>query len=257
MTAAPILPAPERLGLISEIDPDRPETWQERVFLTLDIDWANDSVIAESIDLVESHELRATWFITHATPMLDRLRANPRFEIGIHPNFNWLLDGDFRNGADAGEVVDRLLALVPEARSVRSHAMTQSSNLMALFRDKGLTHDANHFIPEQTGIELKPWRHWWQMVKAPYFWEDDVYCLSDANSTMAELAGRPGLKIFDFHPIHLFLNTESMDRYEDARPDLADPAALEGRRNREGPGARTLLIDLLKALSAIEDGGAA
>lgn len=243
-SAAPA--AGERFGLVREIDPDRPETWEGRLFLTLDIDWATDRVIEDSIELVESLGLRATWFVTHATPMVDRLRANPDFELGIHPNFNFLLEGDPRNGANAGEVIDRLLDLVPEARSVRSHAMTQSSNLTALFRDKGLTHDANHFIPEQTGIALKPWRHWWKLVKVPYFWEDDIHCLSETNTPMAELVGRPGLRVFDFHPIHLYLNTECMSRYEGARGSFADADALLGRRNLDGPGARTLLEELAR-----------
>jgi hypothetical protein len=237
-----------RFGLISDIDPERPETWEESVFLTLDIDWAHDTVIRDAIDLIEGFDVPATWFITHDTPMVARLRSNPRFELGIHPNFNWLLDGDPRNGANAEEVVDRLLLLVPEARSVRSHAMTQSSNLISMFRKKGLTHDANHFIPEQSGIELKPWRHWGDVVKVPYFWEDDVHCLSAQNSSIGELVARPGLRVFDFHPIHIFLNTEDMARYEDARGCFADPGQLTERRNTEGLGARNLLVELLAAV---------
>jgi hypothetical protein len=240
---------PSRFGCIRDIDPDKSETWAAKVFLTFDIDWAHDEVILDTIDLVAPLGIAATWFITHATPVLERLREYPQFELGIHPNFNFLLDGDPRNGANADEVVDRLLGLVPEARSVRSHAMTQSSNLIGLFRDKGLTHDANHFIPEQAGVELRPWRHWWNIVKVPYFWEDDVYCLSPWNSPMNELAERAGLKVFDFHPIHLFLNTESMDRYETARPVFSDTTALRQRRFENGCGARTLLEQLLDSCS--------
>ena len=235
----------ERFGRISEIAIDDPATWEDRLFLTLDVDWAHDEVVAEAAGLLEQAGVAATWFVTHATPVLERLRANGRFELGIHPNFNFLIDRcDPRNGAGAEEVVDRLLAIVPEAKAVRSHAMTQSSNLMALFGSKGLTHDSNHFIPEQSGIALKPWRHWSGIVKVPYFWEDDVRCLSPRNTPIAELVARPGLKVFDFHPIHLFLNTETMDRYEAARPDFGDPRALLARRHA-GAGTRNLLAELM------------
>lgn len=238
--------ARDRFGCISEIDLDDPASWEGRIFLTFDIDWANDDVFADTIDLVEPTGLKATWFVTHETPLIERLRANPNFEIGIHPNFNFLLSGDGRNGADAGEVIDRLLALVPEARSVRSHALVQGTPLIKLFIDRGLTHDSNDFIPETTGLEVRPWP-WFGLVKAPYFWEDGIYCANEASSPVAELLARPGLRIFDFHPIHVFLNSESMDRYNAARPDFRDAARLLTRRNEGGTGARTLLRELLEA----------
>jgi hypothetical protein len=230
---------------LSEIDPGRPETWEGRVFLTLDVDWAHDDVIAEVLDLLEPAQVRATWFITHDSPILERLRSNPLFELGIHPNFNFLLEGDPRNGRTASEVVDRLLAIVPEAKSVRSHAMTQSTGLMHLFASKGLTHEANHFIPEQLETPLKPW-HWLSMIKVPYFWEDDVYCLSAANSVFGSLVHRPGLRVFDFHPIHVFLNTDDLARYEKARPYFGNPTALRSLRNPAEQGSRALLTQLLE-----------
>src|SRR5688572_22770431 len=92
---------PERFGRISEIRPDDEASWRDRIFLTIDIDWASDEVIADTAALVEEAGVAATWFVTHDTPQIGRLRANPLFELGIHPNFNFLLDGDGRNGADA------------------------------------------------------------------------------------------------------------------------------------------------------------
>lgn len=233
-------------GRICEIDPDDASTWEDRNFLTFDIDWAPDAVLADTIDLVEHAGVAATWFVTHDTPLLGRLRDNPLFELGIHPNFNFLLAGQQRNGANAGEVLDGFLAFVPEAKSVRSHSMTQSSGLLDLFARAGLTHEANHFIPEEAGIELKPWRNWTGLVKVPYFWEDDVSCLRDHCSGMAELTRRPGLRVFDFHPIHVFLNTEHLDRYERARPVMSDMDALLALRASGCVGARDLLGDLVE-----------
>ena len=141
---------------ISQIHPDDPSTWENKNFITFDIDWAHNDVMSDTIDLMERFDIAATWFVTHDTPLLKRLRANPKFELGIHPNFNFLLAGDPRNGATAEEVVDRLLEIVPEAKVVRSHSTTQSSRLLEIFEKKGLTHDCNHFIPEQAVIKLKP-----------------------------------------------------------------------------------------------------
>lgn len=235
----------ELFSCISSLRLDQPSTWENRLFLTFDLDWAQDDVLLDTIELVERSDVAATWFVTHDSPLLERLRANPKFELGIHPNFNLLLARQAESGATAEEVVDRLLELVPEAKAVRSHSTTQSSPLLQLFADKGLTHDCNHLIPEQANIRLKPWRNWTGLVKVPYFWEDDVVWLSDTNTPIERLAQRPGLRVFNFHPVHVYLNTEDLSRYEQARPSLGNPAELIGFRNRNGRGTRTMLEGLL------------
>ena len=233
-------------GTISSVRVDDPATWEGRTFLTFDIDWAHDAVIQYAIDIVERAEIPATWFVTHATPAIARLRTNPAMELGIHPNFlPLLMQGNIANGATAEEVVDRLLEIVPEAKSVRSHSLIQSGRLLELFRDKGLTHEANAFIPEQSGIPLRPWIDWFGMVKVPYFWEDDFWCESPESSEPHELKGRAGIRGYDFHPIHVFLNTESLDRYERARLAFQNPEMLAGHRNGAGDGVCDMLRQVL------------
>ncbi|WP_431098456.1 hypothetical protein [Polaromonas aquatica] len=225
---------------------------KSEIHLTFDIDWAHDEVLADTIELVEAAGVAATWFVTHDTPLLSRLRGNRRFELGIHPNFNFLLQGDDRNGRTAAEVIDRLLQFVPEAKSVRSHSITQNTGVLDLFRSRKLTHDCNHFIPEQTQIELKPWIHWNGLIRVPYFWEDDVWCLSDENTALEALIQRAGLKVFNFHPIHIFLNTERLDRYERTRSLHQRPDELEKHRY-DGIGTRTRMLDLLAMTSAVQE----
>lgn len=70
-------------GNIGEIDLENPSSYQ-KIFLTFDIDWASDEVLEYCIDIIEKANVKATWFVTHETPLLERLRANPNFELGIH-----------------------------------------------------------------------------------------------------------------------------------------------------------------------------
>jgi hypothetical protein len=242
-------PSRERFAPVSSVVVDDPRTWDGKLFLTFDIDWAHDPVIEDSIDLVEAAGVPVTWFVTHETPVLERLRANPAFELGIHPNFlPLLMQGNPSNGRTAEEVVDRLLTIVPEARSVRSHSLVQSGRLLQLFRNKGLTHEANAFVPEQSGIELKPWIDWFGSVRVPYSWEDDFWCAAGASLPGPSTAPR-GIRGFDFHPIHVYLNTETLVRYENSRPDAHDPERLLARRY-QGHGVRSVLRALLGLNSA-------
>lgn len=225
--------------VVSFINVDDAETWQNKNFLTIDVDWAHDEVLADSIDLVEKTGVCATWFITHETTCLELLRGNPRFELGIHPNFNPLLSGDHSLGKTAEEIVDRLLEIVPEAKSVRSHSMTQSSVLLNLFCDKGLTHDCNHYIPQQSQIILKPWHLWNGLIRVPYFWEDDLSCIYEDCFDPTSLLSRQGLRVFDFHPIHLFLNTTNLSEYEETRNLHRKPNELIKHRASSDNGARS------------------
>jgi hypothetical protein len=232
---------------IKQIVPERCETDLE-IFLTFDLDWACDEVLADTIALVEDADAYATWFVTHGTPLLKRLRSNPRFELGIHPNFNNILMGKPEpcNGKNADETIEKLRAIVPEAKTVRSHSTTQSSLLLQLFLNKGLTHHCNNFIPHQSKIELFPWYQWNGLIAVPYFWEDDVAIVQEERlGEIERLTSRKGLKIFNFHPIHVFLNTERIERYEESRPYHRLPEKLLCFRNNETPGARTALKTLL------------
>lgn len=235
---------------ISHIRVGAEASWAQAPYLTLDIDWAHDEILADAITLVEAHRVPATWFVTHDTPLLARLRSNPDFELGIHPNFNFLLNGDDRAGRDAADVLDRLLAIVPEARCVRSHSTTRSSGLLDLFHRRGLTHECNSFIPVQSGIELRPWLLWSGMTCVPYSWEDDVACLfgQDSDWPMSRLIGLRGIKVFDFHPVHIFLNTEHMNRYEKTRSWHQSPQELLAHRY-EGEGTRTRFLEFLSRAS--------
>jgi hypothetical protein len=236
---------------LSSIQVDGESEWSKVPYLSIDIDWAHDDILADTIDLVEEYGVPATWFVTHDTPQLSRLRSNPDFELGIHPNFNFLLNGDDRAGRNATEVTDRLLAIVPEAKSVRSHSTTQSSGLLDLFTRRGLTHECNAFIPVQSGITLKPWRLWSDLTRVPYFWEDDVACLYGLNGALSisQLISLEGIKVFDFHPVHIFLNTEHMDRYEKTREWHGSPQELQAHRY-DGKGTRSRFLEFLRLMSS-------
>lgn len=216
--------------------------FSDEVLITVDIDWAHDDVIAECIDIFEANEVPVTWFVTHDTPMLDRIREKDYFELGVHPNFNPLLYG---SDSSPEKILDDLLLIVPEAVSIRSHSLFQSSRLMELFNSRGLKYECNHFIPAESQIQLKPWRIWNGLIKVPHNWEDDVSLLSGYWPKIQMLLDRPGLKAFDFHPIHVFLNSENVDRYNACRSILKAPDLLSKNRN-EDTGIRTHLDDLLK-----------
>jgi hypothetical protein len=240
---------------LSQIKPENPATYAA-TFVTIDIDWADDTVLSDTVRIVEEADIEATWFVTHYTELISRLRENPKFELGIHPNFNFLLDGDPRNGGDVKRVIEKLLDIVPEAKSLRSHSLLTSTKLLQLMPQYGLTHESNIYMPPASCDDLRPFRIWNELVRVPHSFEDDLYLLASSNCDAAEcetiskyianeFVKKNGFKVLDFHPIHVFLNTENLDRYERTRDIHRNPDELIKHRY-DGDGTRTALEKLLE-----------
>lgn len=115
-----------------------------------------------------------------------------------------------------------------------------------LFREHGMTHESNYFIPPCAGELIQPWRDFAGLLQVPIRWEDDIRLLDPTIGEPAEHLGQLALLTIDFHPIHLFLNTIRIADYEAARPYFRDPTALLERRRPPGSGgSRDRLIALL------------
>jgi hypothetical protein len=214
-------------------------------YITIDIDWAPEEVIEDTLSLLEAYDVSATLFCTHKSMAIDRA-GNDRFEKAIHPNFNFLLEGKQDHGKNAEETIENLLAIYPGAKGVRSHSMAQSSVLLNLFKEKGMLYEANHFVPYQP---IKPFFLWNGLIRLPYNWEDDVHFMyrKEFNDDLFDFA-KGNLLVLDFHPIHIFLNTEHEDRYLAAKKHYQQPKELIPYRNagKVNKGVRDVFIELLK-----------
>lgn len=231
--------------LVSEIDAKQPTTWSNSVFLTIDLDWCSDEVLAQTMELVQNAGVKATWFATHPSQLLDEIRAQGH-EIGIHPNFNSLLDGTGKGGRDSADIVlDRLLDHFEYSKSLRSHSLAQSEKLLDLFASRGITHVCNTFIPLSSGIASPPFAMWDGITVVPHSWQDNVALRLGEDSPSFGLL-RDGFVVANFHPIHITLNTDTLERYESTRAHHKDIKALSEHINH-GSGVRNDFIKLLQA----------
>ncbi len=238
---------------------------EQQIAITLDVDWAPDFVINFAADLLIANRVRATWFITHKSPALDRLKAYPDlFELGIHPNF---LAGS-SHGSTVEEVLDYCAALIPDARCIRTHALVQSTPLLKQFSQRGIHADVSLFLPHTPGLRpIEMWFSHTKLLRVPYFWEDDseMYTPNSAWHIRPLLNNAPlngshwDLRIFNFHPIHVYLNSADMRPYEALKceaPRLSEAAPHQTEAHvAGGDGTRTLFEEIIGYLSA--NGGGA
>ena len=59
---------------IYEINPSDLTTWDNKIFLTIDVDWAHDQIILDTIELLNSSSAKSTWFITHKSELIEELK---------------------------------------------------------------------------------------------------------------------------------------------------------------------------------------
>lgn len=198
---------------------------QNNSYITLDIDWAPDFVIDYVADLFIANNVKATWFVTHKSKAVDRLRDYPHlFELGIHPNF--LPNSSHGNTVD--EVLDFCMNLVPEAVSMRTHALVQSTLILSKAIQKTpVKYDVSLFLayhPHLQSVDFFWGANGKYLKRLPYNWEDDFEMEHpNANWHGKNILNVQGIKVYDFHPIHIYLNSSKFETYlklKEKHPDI-------------------------------------
>jgi hypothetical protein len=226
---------------IRKICPGIRESWSGKIFLTFDIDWAHDEIIIDCYDLVSKYSIETTWFVTHETDLLCTLSTDNRIELGVHPNFNDLLSG---GEGTSSLVIRRSRELMPSATTIRSHSLTQSEKIVDQFLSNGFVRMCNLFIPYASDMQVSPYCLWDGAIIVPHRFQDNASLRINENLPDRKSL-HTGLHVFDFHPIHVFLNSECVERYEFTRPIHQKPKELIKHRYR-GYGTRSRLIELLE-----------
>ena len=176
-------------------------------------------------------------------------------EIGPHP---------FLEGAPSTwlEVTEKLRgSLSCPAAGWRSHSLVTSQVASAHLAKAGYLYtSATSSIFE---IGIRPMRQPWGLWELPIYYMDNAdFCFGnnwpkslnhkvfDQSWIDASLNQR-GLFIFDFHPLHLMLNTPSYEFYQNARDSIVNGGARPYELAYEGEGTRTFFESLVGAMDRL------
>lgn len=227
--------------------------------ISLDIDWATDDQIDAVAERLRRRGVRATWFVTHHSPAVDRLRSEPDlFELGLHPNF---LPGSSHGGSPE-EVISHCRNLVPDSTSLRTHGLVQSSRLL---------HQILELFPQRAegsiylghAAQAQPVDYYWNglhTVRTPTVWADDVETMRPEPIWEIEALRRVcrGLLLLTFHPIHLVLNSRDLRAYEryKRRRASGEPTSLEelAPLRASGDGSASMFESALETLEKLGGG---
>jgi len=187
--------------------------------LTFDIEWVPDFVLDDISSILIKRKIKTTWFITHNSPGVQRLLSNDLFEFGIHPNFM----ENSTQGKTKEEVMDYLKKIFPYANIMRTHGLYQSTDLLSMAEKKfGIDTDVSLFLPNTAFItphKIYLSENSKGLLRIPYFWEDDIEAYNPSKDWRfdAKRYHKKGLKIFNFHPLYVYLNCNSMYSYNNLK----------------------------------------
>ena len=212
---------------------------KKKLYLTFDIDWLGDEYLSVTLDLLKKYDLKATFFATHDSQLLHELDSRC-FEIALHPNF------DKGNGKYDLSVLQRLKEIYPQAIGTRSHTLFFSSRILSALNDCSIRYESNIFLLDHLG--LHPTKRSDSVVSLPFNWSDDkhVELGREFNCTVLPDLNQDGLNIFNFHPVHIFLNTRVQANYELAKPFFNKSRFTE--YVNEEHGIQNLFIELCEKI---------
>jgi aminoglycoside N3'-acetyltransferase len=202
------------------------------VVFTCDTDWASDWAIRQALAFAGEYAAPLTVFMTNPSEALSAAISDGEVQGGLHPNFM----PDSSQGGNREAVMDYCFALCPKAECYRSHRYYDVNDVTDEMAARGIKYDSNVCTLLD---EVFPFMHRSGAVRFPVFFEDGAYLWHnfelDISATEDGLFS-PGIKVINFHPMHLCLNTPYF-RYT---RDIKDKLTRDEWNNLDGDALRKL-----------------
>lgn len=214
--------------------------------VTVDIDWACEAAIDQTLDWMQERGIRVTIFSTHDSARVRTALGTD--EVGLHPYF----DATSSHGQTIAEVVEHVRRLPHNLAAFRCHRYATSNEAQLAMYDSGMRLSSNVC----TDLALvPPFRTRIGLLECPIFLEDGGYLLQKhplrIEDGLSGLLMAAGLKVLTVHPMHFALNTPSFDfmatikRSASREEWMAMTAPHIKHLQWGGRGIRDLIVDVL------------
>ena len=202
---------------------------------TFDTDWALEPLLDDTLKLLNDYKIKSTFFLTNK---IDSNLLN-NHELAIHPNFEGFSNQE--------EILSKTLEILPTKKSkgCRSHKLYHNSPLMMSYEKFGIEYDSNYYLPDYNNIQpffLK----WANVLEIPIYFCDDAHYETNSSFDLKNInLNNEGIKVFLFHPFHIFMNTSSDKDYQQHKSNYKDFEYLDNHKNSDNPGTRSLFVKIL------------
>lgn len=212
---------------------------------TSDLDWAPETAIEETLNMLLSKHIKPTVFVTHKSEVVARFSRE--IDLGIHPNFVQ----PSSQGNNIEEVIQYCNKLLPETKVFRCHRWFSSNDVYDQLAALGFLYESN--LCTNMDIVL-PFLHRSGLVSFPVYFEDGAYIINNKELVFDHAVHKfetKGLKVINIHPMHYALNTpyflytrEIKDRLSRNEWNKMDEKMLKSL-TFEGNGIRNFIDSLI------------
>jgi len=175
--------------------------------ITTDVDFVSDDLLRIAYEPLK--HIPITIFMTGPSDYLkNTAKRNPLWEIEPHPNFCEAST----HGSCINEVLSTISTFPCENIGFRCHRYYSSNDVEERFFELGFGYASNIC----TDLEcIKPFFDRCGLLQIPIFFEDGGYLKAHGVPSVCDILphiNEKGVYVFNFHPIHLALNSCSFDK---------------------------------------------
>lgn len=216
------------------------------LIITIDLDWASEAAIEETLNFFENLNIKPMIFSTHNSVVVESRMA--QLDIGLHPYFS----DDSSHGKTIKEVTKNILEVPHNFKAFRCHRFRLCNESQQAMLNAGMLISSNVC----TNMEvIKPFKNRFGLLEIPVFLEDGGYLWQkyplEINKQLKNIFSLSGSKIIVIHPMHFVINTPnfdymvkikksmSRDKWRNLSQDNLNKLRWEKR------GIRDFLIDLI------------
>lgn len=223
-----------------------------KVIVTIDLDWASEAAIAQTLDYFAARGFPVTVFATHHSDEV--VRRMDHLRVGLHPFFGV----GSSHGRSIAEVVEHIMAVPHNLRAFRAHQFAVcNASLHAMF-NAGMRVSSNVCADVQC---IAPFMHRSGLMELPVFVEDGGYLWRNhplqANERLTAPVSCP--KVLLIHPMHFVVNTPNFHFMREIKDSLDRDAwrCLDQHDIRKmaytGRGIRDVMTELIEQAGEVVD----
>ncbi len=174
------------------------------LIVTVDLDWACEPAIEETVDFLVNQGVNPTIFITHRSARVEA--SLHEIDVGLHPFF----DQNSSHGSTISDVVKCVFGFPHNLPAFRSHRFGNCNLSKQAMFEAGMLISSNVC----TDLEIiSPFRDRFGFLEVPVFLEDGGYLWQqrplEINPMLKEKILGPGKKVIIIHPMHFAINSPS------------------------------------------------
>ncbi|MFW9872775.1 MAG: hypothetical protein ACFFG0_06690 [Candidatus Thorarchaeota archaeon] len=224
--------------------------------VTIDLDWAPEPAIEETLDFLKSKNIFPTVFVTHRSPRVEA--SMDEIEVGLHPYFG----KNSSHGTTILDVVKHVTDFPYNIPAFRCHRFGVCNLSKQALKEKGMMISSNVC----TDLEVvSPFKDRFGLLEVPIFLEDGGYLwrqhLLEINQNLKNTMLGEGIKVIIIHPMHFAINTPNFAYMYNIKRSMSrekwkcmTKTTLDKLRWK-GIGIRNFIIELLETADNISSLG--